>query len=107
MALPVLQLASDNFRGQNLVMVDAAGWVHVWSWVSERLIFSERVGDNAGQIFSVACNNDGCPSRLPWVGRLFLSCHDWFVVQLSQLWCGKEASLASLKLLHTWIILVI
>ncbi|KAJ1494638.1 quinon protein alcohol dehydrogenase-like superfamily [Baffinella frigidus] len=48
-----------DLHNQNLLMVDAAGWVHVWSWVTERLIFSERICDHAGQIFAVACNNDG------------------------------------------------
>ena len=39
-----LSSVTSHFH-QSLIAVDAAGWAYVWSWVSERLLFAERIID--------------------------------------------------------------
>lgn len=42
-------------------LVDDMGWLHIWTWVSERLVFCDRIlQQGSDPLFGIGCNTV-CP----------------------------------------------
>lgn len=53
-----------NVQNQEVFMVDDMGWLHIWSWMSERLVFAEQIVTQGNDpIYAVGCNNVGSSHR--------------------------------------------
>lgn len=46
-------------HNQEVLLVDGMGWLQIWNWVTERLVYSQPLSRKGEALLSVACNGVG------------------------------------------------
>ena len=103
-----------NSHQQEVMLVDDVGWLHIWSWVSERLVFSDRIVLNGSDpLFGIGCNQEGTEVYvrraqsvdsfmiIRGISRVALKGHEAPIVGVGYLRPGKEEIVTGDEILYS------